>query len=419
MLRHRLGLLTDRDYRALFACTTVGQLGRQVSELALPLIAVLALSASEFEVGLLAAMTTMAFLVIGLPAGAWVDRLRRRNVLIVADLARAALLVTVPLAWWMDALTMWQLYAVALLMGVFSVFFDVAYQSYLPHLVGREHLVEGNAKLESVRAVSHIGGPALGGQLIQALTAPIAVLADAVALAASVLFLVGIRKPEPKPVRRPDSHLLREIGEGMRFVTGQPLLRRIVMCTGWHGLCFSTFWAMALVFLARDLGVSPGVIGLLLSASGVGALVGAFVARRFAAWVGQGPAIWMSVAFSAPFSLLLPLAQPGWRLWLAGAGQFVIGAGVVVYNVSQVSFRQAITPDHLLGRMNATIRFFVWGTIPIGGILGGVLGELVGARTTIWIGSIAGCLAFVPVFLSPLRSMRSLPTGENEPQPVG
>ena len=413
MLRRRLGLLTDHDYRALFAGTTVGQLGQQVSQLALPLVAVLAVQATEFQVGLLFTMMTVAFLVIGLPAGAWVDRVRRRGVLIMADIVRAVLLLSIPAAWWMGVLTIWQLYAVALLLGVFSVFFDVAYQSYLPHLVGREQLVEGNAKLESVRAVSAIAGPALGGQLVQVLTAPVALVADAVAMMLSALFVLGIRKREPKSVRRPDAHLLREISEGLRFVVAQPLLRRIAMSTGLFNLCSSATAGMILVFLARDLGIGAGVIGLLGTVAGSGGLLGALTARRFAAWVGQGPAIWMSVAFSAPFALLVPLAQPGWRLWAVAAGQIVFSAGIVVYNVNQLSFRQGLTPDHLLGRMNATMRFFVWGTMPIGSLIGGVLGDTVGARTTIWIGAIAGCLAFLPVFLSPLRSMRALPIGQD------
>lgn len=413
MFQRRLGLLTDHDYRALFLGTTAGQLGHQVSQLALPLVAVLALQANELQVGLLMATMTAAFLFVGLPAGAWVDRVRRRGVLIVSDLVRVVLLLSVPVAWWMSVLTMAQLYAVALLLGVLAVFFDVAYQSYLPHLVGREKLVEGNAKLESVRAVTQIAGPAMGGQLVQWLSAPVALVADALAMALSAMFVLGIRKREPQPERPPGAHLLREIREGLTFVVGQPLLSRIAMCTGWFNLCSSVTFAMLLVFLARDVGLDPATIGLLLTVSGLGGLLGALTARRFAAWVGQGRAIWMSVAFGAPTALLLPLAEPGWRLWAVAAGQIVFAAGVVVYNVNQLSFRQALTPDHLLGRMNATMRFFVWGTMPIGGVLGGVLGEALSARTTVWIGAIAGCLAFIPVFLSPLRTMRELPIRDN------
>ena len=414
-MRRRLsiGLLRDRDYRGLFASTTVSQFGFHITQLALPLVAIIALEASPFEVGALAALSTAPFLLIGLPAGAWVDRMRRRSVLIVGDLARAAVLVTVPLAWWADTLTLWQLYTVALVYGGFTVFFDVAYQSYLPHLVGRENLVEGNAKLEAMRAVSQLGGPALAGQLVRLLTAPVALLADALAMAASALFVVRIRKREERPARRPDAHLLREIGDGLRFVFGNRLLRAIATCTATYNLLSSAYGAMVILYLERSLGLDAGTIGLVFTVMGAGGLVGAVAARRVADLVGQGPAIWMSAAFTSPFWLLMPvLAAPGWRLWVAAAGGFVVSIGIVVYNVTQVSFRQAITPDGMLGRMNATIRFLVFGTMPLGALLGGVLGELYGVRTALLTVTIAICFAFLPVFLSPLRTMRTLPGHE-------
>jgi MFS family permease len=415
-LHPRLGLLLDHDYRQLFASTTVSQFGVHVTQLAIPLVAIIALDATPFEVGALAAVAMAPFLLVGLPAGAWVDRMRRRVVLIVGDLARAALLATVPLAWWADLLTIWQLYAVAFLTGVFTVFFDVAYQSYLPHLVGRDNLVEGNAKLESVRALAQLGGPALAGQLIRLLTAPVALLVDAIAMAGSALFVTQIRKREERPARRPDAHLVREIREGLGFVLGHRLLRAIVACTGSFNLCFAAYGAMLILFLERVLGLDAGGIGLVFTLSGAGGLLGAFAARRVADRVGQGPALWLSAAVAAPPALLMPLlAEPGWRLWVAAAAGSVVSAGVVVYNVTQVSFRQGLTPDHLLGRMNATVRFLVWGTMPLGAILGGVLGELVGVRAALLISAAAGCLAFLPVFLSPLRTMRAMPTQPTPP----
>jgi MFS family permease len=417
-LGQRLGLLRDHDYRQLFGSTTVSQFGVQISQLAISLVAIDHLGASEFEAGMVVALTFAAFLLVGLPAGAWVDRLRRRNVLIVGDVGRAALLISVPVAWWAGVLTIWQLYLVALLHGVLTVFFDVAYQSYLPHLVGREHLVEGNSKLEAVRAVSQIAGPSVAGQVIRVLGAPVAILADALAMAASALLFVRIRKREERPARTPEARLLREIGEGLRFVLGHRLLRAIVSSTGTFNLFASMDAAMLVFFLRRDLAVGPGTIGLVFSILSVGGLVGAFTARRFARWVGQGPAIWMSAAFAAPFGLLMPFAEPGWRLWVAAAGGALIGAGTVIYNITQVSFRQGLTPDHLLGRMNATIRFLVWGTMPLGGVLGAVLGDLIGARSTLLVGAIGTCFAFLPVFLSPLRNMRQLPSQPDEAAPV-
>lgn len=405
-----IGLLRDRDYRGLFASTTVSQFAHQIGQLAMPLVAVLALEASELEIGLLFALGTAAFLVVGLPAGALVDRMRRRRVLIASDLGRAGLLLSVPVAWWAGVLTIWQLYAVALLAGVLTVFFDVAYQSYIPHLVSRDQLIEANAKLESVFAVARVGGPTVAGQLINLLTAPFALLVDAVALALSALFITGIRRREERPTSRPVSGIPREIAEGLRFVLGNRLLRAIVLCTATYSLFFAIYMSMLIVFLARVLGLSAGLVGAVFTIVGVGGLVGAATARRIAARLGHGRAIWMAAAFSAPFLLLMPLAEPGVRLWVAAAGAMVVSVGSVVYNVAQVSFRQAITPHALLGRMNATVRFLVWSTLPVGGVLGGFLGEGIGVRNTLWIAAAGLCLAFLPVFLSPLRTMRELPT---------
>lgn len=414
-----LGLLRDHDYRQLFAATTVAQFGFQISQLAVPLVAVVVLAASPWQVGLLTTITMAPFLLVGLPAGAWVDRLRRRRVMIVADLGRAVLLATVPLAWWAGWLTIWQLYAVAFLVGALTVFFDVAYQSYLPTLVGRAQLVEGNSKLEAVRSTAHLGGPALAGQLIRLMSAPVALLLDAVALATSALFVAKIRQREPQPTPSPDANLVREIREGLRFVLGHRLLRPIVTCTSLFNLFAAANGAMMILFLERVLGLDAGTIGLVFTVSGAGGLVGAAIARRVADWIGQGPAIWLSAAVTSPFALLMPLmAAPGWRLWVAALGGFVVSIGVVVYNVTQVSFRQALTPDAMLGRMNATVRFLVFGTMPLGGVLGGWLGEWLGIRTALLISVLGTCLAFLPVFLSPLRRMRTLPTTAQAPAPA-
>jgi hypothetical protein len=292
----------------------------------------------------------------------------------------------------------------------------VAYQSYLPHLIGRDNLVEGNSKLEGVRAVSQVAGPGLAGQLIQALTAPVALLLDAVAMALSAIFVVRIRKREAKPERRPDAHLLREIGEGLRFVLGHRLLRAIAACTATANLWLAAFAAMTVFFLARELNLGEGTIGLVFMFGGAGGVAGFLIVRRVVSWLGQGPAIWMAVAFTTPFGLLMPVARPGILLWLAAAGQFMVAVGIVVYNVTQVSFRQGLTPDHLLGRMNATMRFLVWGTMPLGGLVGGGLGLWVGARGALAVAAAGSVVAVLPVLLSPLRTMRELPEEPEEPE---
>jgi MFS family permease len=413
--RRGLGLLREFDFRQLFVADTISQIGTQVSMLALPLVAVLALKASSFEVGVLAACETLAFLLVGLPAGAWVDRLRRRQVLIAGDLGRAVLLGSVPLAWWTGHLTMAQLYVVALLTGVCTVFFDVSYQSYLPHLVGRDNLVEGNAKLEVVRATNQIAGPTAAGLLIQWLTAPYAVAVDAVSYLGSALFVTRIRKREEKPVRAPDARLGREIMEGLRFVLGNRMLRAIAACTGSSNFFSGIGGAMEVVLLARVLHLSPGLIGLVFSVGSIGGLIAAFTATPIARRLGQGPTIWIIPAITAPASLLWPITQRGWLLWATAVGFGIWSFGAVVYNITQVSFRQGLCPERLLGRMNASIRFLVWGTLPLGSFIGGVLGQTLGVRQALWVGAIGGMFAFIPVFLSPLRGMRELPTYQEEP----
>lgn len=415
-IRTHLGLLRDHDYRGLFISTSASHFGLATTIIAMPLTAVLALDASPMEMGLLAACQTVAFLLIGLPAGAWVDRMRRRRVLIVCDFIRAGALFTVPLAWAFDVLTMWQLYTVAVTFGSATVFFDVAYQSYLPHLVGRKNLVEGNSKLESMRAVSEVASPGIGGQLVAILTAPFALAVSGVGIAASALFVVGIRKREPKPEPKPDAHLGREIREGLVFVLANRMLRAIVINTTVWVFSFTMIMSIIMLYFTNDLGLSPAAIGLIMSIGGCGGIVGALVARRLGTIIGQGRIMWVSSLIGAPMVLLMAWAEPGWKLWVAVAGWAVVTVMIVVYNVTQVSFRQNITPDVLLGRMNATIRFIAWGTMPLGGLVGGALGEAFGVQTTMWIGGGCLCLAFLGTFFSPLRNMKKFPT-ETVPVP--
>jgi MFS family permease len=368
------------------------------------------LHASPFQVGLLATCEMLAFLVIGLPAGAWVDRMRYRWVLIVNDLLRALALGSIPLAQALGVLHIAQLYVVALVTGICTVFFDVAYQSYLPQLVDRAALVEGNSKLQASESVSQIAGPGVGGLLIQALTAPYAVLVDALSFLWSAGWVGAITQRPPKPPRNPDSNLVKEIGEGVRFVVGNRLLRSIAMCTSSSNLFSNIAFPVYYILLARDLHLSAGVIGLFTSISAVGGLIGSLVASKFATRVGQGPAIWISAVAFGPFLFVVPFVHRDWTLALLAASQLVVWASIVIYNITQVSFRQGLCPPNLLGRMNATMRFLVWGTIPLGAFVGGVLGETIGVRPTLIVAAVGGSLAWLAVFFSPLRRMRELPS---------
>ncbi|MEV0638454.1 MFS transporter [Streptomyces sp. NPDC050619] len=408
----RLGLLGDRDFGRLFAATALGQLGDRIIFLTLPLVAIAALNADEFQVGLLAAMTTTGSLLVGLPAGAWVDRMRKRSVMISTDLVRALALLTIPVAWRADLLTVWWLYAVSLVHGVLTVFFDVAYVSYLPHLVGRSNLVEGNSKLSAIRSVTSISGPAAAGPLVGLVGAPATLLVSSAGMAMSALLAITIRKREQKPEPSEHPQLSREIKEGLKFAFQYPILRAIMLGDTIFNLFLVMYQTMLLVFLEREIGLQSFGIGLILSGMGCGALLGALLATTVSKRVGQGPVIWLASLVTCPLTVLMPLARTGWSVYVAAIGLAALSMGGVIRVVAQSSFQQALTPDRLLGRMSATARFVSWGGIPLGGLLGGVSGSAFGATGTLWIGAAGMTLSVLPNFLSPLRTTRTLPTEE-------
>ncbi|MFB6510458.1 MFS transporter [Streptomyces virginiae] len=403
------GLLRDPDFGRLFAATALGQLGDRITFLALPLVAVTALRADAFQVGLLAATTSVGSLLVGLPAGAWVDRVRKRSVMIAADLLRAAALATVPVLWWADRLTVLGLYAIALIHGVLTVFFDVAYVGFLPHLVGRGRLVEGNAKLSAVRSATSIGGPALAGPLVGLVGAPVTLLASAAGLAVSGLVALSIRTRERKPESGDRPRPGREIAEGLTFTLGHPALRAIALGDALFNLSLALYLSMLPVFLEREVGLRPFGIGLILSGMGGGALVGALLARTLSERVGLGPVIWLASLVTCPSTALMPMARPGWSVYVAALGLAALSLGGVVRFVAQSSVQQAVTPDRLLGRMSATSRFVSWGGIPIGGLLGGASGSVYGPAGALWFGAVGMTLSVLPTFLSPLRALRTPP----------
>jgi MFS family permease len=410
------GLWRHPEFLKLWTGQTISQFGTQVSQLAIPLTAALVLTASPAEMGLLSAVEFAPFLLLSLFAGVWVDRMHRRPILIVADIGRALALGTIPLAAALGVLQMEQLYVVALVSGVLTVFFDVAYQSYLPVLVSREHLVEGNSKLEVSRSVAQIAGPGIAGALVQLITAPLAVLLDALSYVASVISLLLIHVAEPPPTRHPRptgkaGSMWLELREGLGVVLGNPLLRSIAGCTGTSNLFGNALQAVFVLYVTRELGLGPAVIGLIFAVSGPGALLGALMAGELARRFGLGRTIVGSIFATGLGSLLIPLAS-GSETVVVGTlmfASFVAGFGNPVYNINQVSLRQAITPDHLQGRMNASMRFIVWGTIPIGALLGGALAEVFGLRPTIMAMALAELTAPAWVIFSPVRQLRTQP----------
>jgi MFS family permease len=421
-------LWRHRNFLLLWSGQSVSEIGSSVTQLALPLTAVVVLRASTFQVGLLTSASTLAFALIALPAGALVDRWAKRRLMIWCDVARMVIIGSVPLAAALGMLTLGQLYAVAVTAGVGTVFFDVAYQSYLPEVVDRAHLVEANGKLGATQAFAQVTGPGLGGALTGLLGAARALAADSISYAVSVASLLAMNGDESAPRRGargglggtvspqeqggsggdrpPGTTLRKEITEGLSFVLRHPVLRKIVACTGTANLFGSMAIALEIVFLVRVLRVRPADTGLLIAVASLGGVAGGLLAGRLGRLIGSARIIWFSMLVLGLPQLLIPLAAPGWRIAFFPVGMAFFSFAAVVYNVAQVSYRQAICPPRLLGRMNAAVRWVVWGTLPLGAVIGGALGALIGVRPTLWIAYIGSWAAGWWVYFSPLRRQR-------------
>ena len=402
-------LLASRDFRLLLAGQTTSQLGAQIAGVALPLLAVVTLHATPFEVGMLGAASTIAFAVLGLPAGAWIDRVRRRPILVASDVVRALLLATIPLAALFGMLSMWQLLLVSLLAGVARVFFDVGYRSYLPAVIGRERVLAGNSSLEFVRASGQVAGPALGGVLVSLIGAASVLLVQAGTFAVSALCLLGIRAREeaPTPSSAGSRRMRTEIAEGLGFVFRTRVLRATALASALSNFSFAIASAVNMVFLSRTLGLSPALIGIVIAVGSVTVMVGAAFTTRLSRAVGSVRIVWLSLALTAPLSLLGAFAQPGWWTLLIVVGIAAGEFGQIVYAITQVSVRQQVCPDRILGRVNATMQVVVMGLFPLGAVVGGILGDAIGPRWTLLV---AGALLLAcPVLLwTALRGVREV-----------
>ncbi len=405
------GLWRRGDFVRFWAAQSISAVGSQVTLLALPLVAALTLEASAFEVGVLAAAETAPFLLVGLFAGVWVDRLRRRPVLIATDLGRAALLLAIPLAAWLDLLGMPLLYVVALLTGTLTLFFDVAFLSYLPALVGREELVEGNSKLQASASTAQVVGPGLAGALVAAIGAPFVLLLDAVSFVASAGLLARIRAPESAPERTAQPHVWREIGEGLRVVRRDAILRALAASSAMVNVFAWVFFAVYVLYLTRELGLGPGAVGLVFATGGIGALIGAVAADPIRRRFGLGPTIVGAQLLFGLTGLVIPLAVlfPEIALEMVVASEFLQWLTVLVADVNAVSLRQALTPERLRGRVNATMRFLIWGPRPLGSLLGGVLGGAIGLAPTLVVGELGMLAAVAWLVASPLPGVKEMP----------
>ena len=404
-------LLGERDFRRFWAGQTISLFGDQVTLLALPLVAVLALHANAAQMGYLGGAELIPNLLFSLHAGAWVDRRgRRRQMMLATDLGRAALLATIPIAYAFHVLTFAQLYVVGFLVGTLSVVFFVSYNTLFVALVPRDRYLEANSLLNGSRAISYVGGPSVGGLLVQALSAPGALVVDAVSFIASALALKSISPIEPPTEKAERGHLKA----GIRYILGSPIVRASLLATATINFFNFVFWALFILYATRTLGVRPGALGLVLGAASVGGVIGSIVTGRISRRIGVGPAfVAGSVLFPAPL-VLVPLAGGSdWTIVaFLFAAEFLSGFGVMVLDITAGSIKAALVPDRLRARVAGAYMVVNYGVRPIGALVGGALGTWIGLRPTLWIaslGAIAGVLWLLP---SPVLRLRELPEVE-------
>jgi MFS family permease len=400
------------DFRRLWYATSVSELGTQVSQLAIPLAAISLLHASALEVGVLAAAGYLPLAVFGLPAGAWVDRVRRRRVLMVTDLARAVVLASIPLMHGLDHLTIVQLWIVALLVGGLSVFFDVAYASYLPTLVDRADLARGNSRLQVSEQGAAVIGPGLAGWLIGLVGAPLAIATDAASYLGSAFFVGRIRHREPSEAAASRQPLRTQIAEGLQYVFAERYLRGIAVAAGLINLFGRMMVVVLPIYLVRSVGYSATAIGIVFAIGAVGFLLGAALADRVTKALGIGITIVVGGTVAAAALLLFALPSASIAGPFVAAGMFVYGIGALNFTVANATLRQLMTPGELLGRTTASMRFLVWVAQPVAALLGGVLASQIGLHATLWIGAVGALSAPAVLLSSGLASANTL-----SPQP--
>ncbi|MFF3941717.1 MFS transporter [Streptomyces phaeofaciens] len=414
----RRGLWRSPDFLRLWAAQSVSETGTQIGQLAVPLLAIGALHASATELGFLTTARMLPFLALALPAGAVLDRMRRLPVMVASDLGRALLLASVPVAYALGVLTLGQLYVTVLLMGVLTVAFDVAYQSYLPTLVRREELADANAKLTVSSSSAEMAGPAAAGLLAGLLGPAVTVLLDALSFLASGLLCRAIRSTEAELARAAPGtarSLRKEIGEGLGFILRHRVLRSVAACASLLNLASTMLTVLLTLFMVRSLGYSPLMVGAVFSVGGAGLVVGALCASRLIERLGYGRSITYGVLLCAAGLALMPAASPALSFPCLAAGHFLFGFGVPLFNIAQVTLRQAVTPGGLHGRMNASMRFVIWSTIAVGGPLAGFVVGPLGMRGAVVLSAVVGALSWLPLCGSPVPALRDLP---REPAPM-
>ncbi|MBM2621394.1 MFS transporter [Actinoplanes sp. LDG1-06] len=403
------GLLRETAFRRYWGAQTVSLVGDQITLIAVPLLAVLAVGAGPAQMGYLTAAALLPNLFLSLPAGAWADRRPdKRAIMIVADVARAVLLLAVPALWWADALTLPLLCTVAFLVGSFSVLFEVAHASLFASLVRRADYVDANTLLNGSRAASFVAGPSLGGLLVQWLTAPVALIADVLTYLASAVFLARVRVPDG-PADEPGE--IKGMLAGVRYVARSAVLRALLLGATTLNLFNYIFAALFVLYVTTELHVSPGALGLIIGLGSVGGLLGAALAGPLSRRIGLGPAVVVGyLLFPAPLILVPWVEGAQWLIFTAlVAAEFFSALGVMVLDITGGAAQTAATPRTMLAVVSGFKRTVNYGIRPVGALLGGGLGALIGVRPSLWIATVGALLGAVWIWFSPLRTMQELP----------
>jgi MFS family permease len=406
-----MSLLREANFRKFWVGQTISLFGDQITYIALPLTGVLVLDANAAQMGYLGAAALLPHLFFALPAGVWLERVpRRRQVMILADVGRAGLLASLPLAYVFDSLTFTQLYVVAFGTGTLAVLFDISYSTLYVAIVERERYIEANSFLHGSRSFSYIAGPSVGGVLVQFLSAPTALLADALSFVASALFLGRLEAPEP-PLERRTTRARDEVTEGLAFLFRNSILRPALLGTATLNFFNYAFWALFLLYAADELGIKAGTLGLVLGVGAFGGLTGAVVAGRLGRRIGLGPAFILGmVLFPLPLLLIPAAGGPEPRvLAMLFAAEFLSGLGVMILDINASAFMTALTPDRLRSRTTGAFNFVNWGIRPLGSLLGGALGSALGLRPALWLSSVAALAGVLWLLPSPIPALRDLP----------
>ncbi len=429
----RTSLWQNQVFSRIWTAHSISQVGTAVTQFALPLLAAQTLGATNTQVGLLLAVETLPLLALGLFVGVWADRRPRLPLMILADLARMLLVAVIPIAWWLGELSLGLLFGVVILIGVFSVLFDVASQALVNSILAREHMIEGNARMQTSYAVADIAGPAGAGLLLRVVSTPVAFAIDAVSFGLSALALIGTKAAErstvavptgadptaDRPSRSPLRSILVDVRVGLAFVIDSPTLRTLTIGVATWNLFTSMSRAMFILFLLEVLGLSEVTIGLVTAAGGVGILIGTLLPNVVTSHFGLGRGIVVALAVTVPGYLLVTAAAgPVWlTIGLLLAGYVAQELASSVADINQFSLRNAVTPDRLRGRVASAARVILRSTVPVGFLIGGIVADLAGLRAAMLLGVIGPLLFAALIARSPIMSLRSLPPDPDEPHP--